>query len=293
MKKVLSVALLFTSMLCVYAQKSKPSKTTAAAPQEKILVIRLDDVGLCHAVNVGAEKIFSTGMPISASLMAPCPWFEEAVLILKKYPNVSVGIHLTLNAEWDHFKWGPVLGKSAVPSLVDSLGYFPSVVTWYYKDIFKLDEMEKELSAQIEKALNAGLKIDYIDGHMGACGMTPEQEALMLKLADKYKVGISHRFGETGLRGADGYAKRTGKDDFIASFDTLKNKTYLVVSHPGSDTPEMQALTLKGTDVAKARAAVPEYICSPEFADMIKRNNIKVLNYRQLIELKGLASMKR
>jgi len=39
-------------------------------------------------------------------------WAEET---MKKYPNVSVGVHLTLTAEWKYYRWGPVLGQSAVP----------------------------------------------------------------------------------------------------------------------------------------------------------------------------------
>jgi chitin disaccharide deacetylase len=56
--------------------------------------------------------------------MFGCPWYLEAVDILKKYPNVSVGVHLMLNSEWRNYKWGPVLGRTAVPTLVDSDGYF-------------------------------------------------------------------------------------------------------------------------------------------------------------------------
>src|SRR6185369_14801752 len=92
---------------------------------EKIpILIRCDDIGMCHSVNMAAERVLKTGIPVSMSVMVPCPWFTEAVDLLKKYPNVSVGIHLVLNSEWKNYRWGPVAGARAVPSLVDSLGNF-------------------------------------------------------------------------------------------------------------------------------------------------------------------------
>src|SRR2546426_150128 len=65
-------------------------------------------------------------MPLSASVMFACPWYQEAVDILRRNPQTSVGVHLTLNSEWKGYRWGPVLGKGAVPTLVDSVGYFHS-----------------------------------------------------------------------------------------------------------------------------------------------------------------------
>ena len=53
-------------------------------------------------------------MPISVSVLFVCPWYQEAVDILKKYPNVTVGVHLALNSEWRGYRWGPVLGKAGV-----------------------------------------------------------------------------------------------------------------------------------------------------------------------------------
>jgi chitin disaccharide deacetylase len=99
----------------------------SANPDQVYLFIRSDDAGMSHSVNMGLEKLIATGLPVSASVMfptPPTPWYQETVEILKRNPAVSVGIQLTLNSEWKNYRWGPVLGRTAVPSLVDADGYF-------------------------------------------------------------------------------------------------------------------------------------------------------------------------
>jgi hypothetical protein len=49
---------------------------------------------------------------------------DDAGKSLNRNPQVSVGIHPTLNSEWKNCRCGPVLGRTAVPSLVDADGYF-------------------------------------------------------------------------------------------------------------------------------------------------------------------------
>src|ERR1700748_587687 len=97
-------------------------QTSIVSAQTKLpkLLIRLDDIGMNHSVNMALQKMCETGMPISASVQFACPWYQEAVEILKKNPQVTVGVHLTLTSEWKNYRWGPVLGATAVPSLVDT-----------------------------------------------------------------------------------------------------------------------------------------------------------------------------
>src|SRR6187549_810758 len=174
----------------------------SAQNKDKIAVlIRCDDIGMCHSVNVAAKQVLETGIPVSMSVMVPCPWFAEAAEMLKKYPNVSVGIHLTLNSEWKQYRWGPVTGARAVPTLVDSVGLFFPSRTALYGNKPKLGEIETELRAQIDKALRAGLKIDYLDYHMGAAVQTLETRAIVEKLAAEYKLGISRYYDEVGVEG--------------------------------------------------------------------------------------------
>src|SRR5919112_4627250 len=125
--RLLTRALLVALALAAPARvvSSQANATRASAPE---LLLRLDDIGMNHSVNMAIEQVAKTGMPISVSVLFACPWYQEAVEILKKHPHITVGVHLALNSEWRNYRWGPVLGKGGVPSLVDSVGYFrPSV----------------------------------------------------------------------------------------------------------------------------------------------------------------------
>src|SRR5688500_19577247 len=93
-------------------------------PDQAYLIIRSDDAGMSHSVNIALERLITSGLPVSVSVMFPTPWYQETVEMLKRHPSVSVGIHLTPNSEWKNYRWGPVLVRTAVPTLVAQDGFF-------------------------------------------------------------------------------------------------------------------------------------------------------------------------
>src|SRR5438093_9649721 len=118
----------------VFAAENHPSR----------VLLRLDDNGMNHSVTMAIQQVAETGIPFSTSVMFACPWYQEAVAVLKRFPQVSVGVHLTLNSEWKYYRWGPVLGKTAVPSLVDRDGYFYASSDEFLASHYKMEEVEKE-----------------------------------------------------------------------------------------------------------------------------------------------------
>jgi predicted glycoside hydrolase/deacetylase ChbG (UPF0249 family) len=274
--------LLFFSLLN-HARKTIPEN-------EKYLIVRLDDLGMCHAANTGGEILFETRLDFSTSVMWACPWQKETVDILKKYPNISVGVHLTLNSEWKNYKWGPVLGKEKVPSLVTDEGYFRSQGAWFWRDSVDLDEMEMEFRAQIDRALASGLKISYLDNHMGAGRQTPEQVSLVEKIAGDYQLGMSGSFDENKVS-IEGKTAEEVTRDLLNKMKLLKSGVNLIVIHPGKQTPEMDALSLSESDyyqnISIRRDAVVKAFASKEFKKALEGNNIKIIGYKELIEMKG------
>jgi chitin disaccharide deacetylase len=268
------------------------------SPEQVYLVIRTDDAGMSHSVNMALEKLIATGFPVSVSVMFPTPWYQETVDILKRHPEVSVGIHLTLNSEWKNYRWGPVLGRTAVPSLVDANGYFFPSSEALHENHPDLKEVEKELRAQIERARGSGLKIDYLDYHMGTAVRYPEFREITERLANEYGLGMSQYFGDTRYDPQYSAAPRDKTDSLVAMVDRLKPRFNLVVTHVGIDNAELGALLDLNTsgplaDMSKNRQGELDALTSQRFRDALKARNIQLLTYRQLIAMQGLRSMRR
>jgi predicted glycoside hydrolase/deacetylase ChbG (UPF0249 family) len=274
------------------------SSNHPASAEPIYLVVRTDDGGMSHSVNMALEKLISSGIPVSVSVMFPTPWHQETVELLKHHPEISVGIHLTLNSEWKNYRWGPILGRTAVPSLVDRDGYFFQSTAALHQNHPNLGEVERELRAQIERALHSGLKIDYVDYHMGTAVSTPEFRALTERLAREYGLGMSQYFGEA--RGNPQYdATPPAKaDSLVAMIARLNPGFNLVVTHVGIDNAELGALVDMNTDgalpdMSKNRQGELDAITSERVRTALKTRDVRLITYRQLIAMKGLSSMHR
>jgi predicted glycoside hydrolase/deacetylase ChbG (UPF0249 family) len=142
-------------------------------PGDRIAIVHADDIGMCHAANEGAFEAMERGAVTCGSIMVPCPWFREAAELARANPGRwDLGVHLTLNSEWQHYRWGPVAGRRAVPSLLDDEGYLPRTSAETARRA-KPAEVETELRAQIEMALAAGIDVTHLDAHMGTAFFPP------------------------------------------------------------------------------------------------------------------------
>ncbi|MDQ4141542.1 MAG: ChbG/HpnK family deacetylase, partial [Bacteroidota bacterium] len=207
---------------------------------------------------------------------------------------------------WKYYRWGPVTGQTAVPSLVDSLGYFFPTGQALQKNNYKLEEVEKELTAQIERALRSGIKISYIDPHMGITLSTPELRAITEKLARKYKLGISTLnentyFGET-YTDMWGVPVETKKQEFMNYVNNLKkDKPNLVIIHIAQSSPEMDVLVDLNSNLMNSADGKPKatlhrqtelnMLLSPDFRSLVGKK-FNLINYRELIKSHGLENMK-
>ena len=263
----------------------------------KTLLIRCDDLGMSHSVNMAFKELMESGLKFSASVMFPCAWYQEAVDILKANPQITVGIHLTLNAEWKNYRWGPIAGKDKVPSLVDKDGYFFPSRSTFFANNPKSEEIEIEFRAQIERAINSGIKISYMDYHMGTAVDKPEHRAIVEKLANEYKLGISRYFKEmdTPLMYAVPIPEKT--DSLFRLVENLDpNKINLLVCHIGKDQPELQAMIDMNSfglpDMSKHREAELNALISAKKKNVFEKNNINLINYNDLIDDIGLDKMR-
>lgn len=131
----------------------------------KVIIFHVDDAGMSYPSNQGTIKSMEQGVATSTSIMMPCPWSASFVKYALK-TGIDAGIHLTLTSEWKNYRWSPLAGGKQVPGLTDEEGaLWPEVV-----DVVKhakADEVEREIKAQIDRALAMGLKPTHLDSHMG------------------------------------------------------------------------------------------------------------------------------
>ena len=165
----------------------------------RLLIVNCDDLGSSHAANLGCYDALRNGIATSSTLMVPCPWAREASA---RYQGEDVGVHLTLNAEWDLYRWGPI---TRAPSLHDGDGGFPRTIEdlWEHAD---LDEVRRELTAQIERAILWGFDISHRDCHMGSLSFRPEFFDIHLDLAVEY--GLPMRMMGAGFEKNVGFPFR-------------------------------------------------------------------------------------
>ena len=250
-----------------------------------------------HSVNLGVARVAATGMPFSVSVLFACPWYQEAVEILRKNPHVTVGVHLALNSEWRGYRWGPVLGKDGVPSLVDSVGYFRPSNDEFLESTYDLGEVERELSAQVERALASGLEITYVDAHMGTAVATPQLREVVERVAAKHGLGISTYYSEAYFS-LWGVPVRSKKSELLARLaKPAPDSVNLVEVHVAERTPEMEVIVdmnapeqnAPGAGVVAHRKAELDAMLSTELAELARSGRIRLVTYRDLVARSGAA----
>ncbi len=252
------------------------------------LLVRADDMGVCLAANDACIKSYREGIARSVEVIVPGAWFLDAVQKLKDNPGLDVGVHLTLTSEWEKCKWRPL---TYAPSLVDHDGNFrPSTRqrkdfppdTGFLEAKPKLEEVEKELRAQIELAKRYIPNISHVSSHMGTPTCTPELKQLVRNLAKEYGLILEDK----GIKGAGGFPGKTPEEREQAMINYVQRLSpgrWLLVEHPGLDVPEMRALGHLGyTNVALDREGVTRAFTSRNVIKIVKERGIKLISYGDL-----------
>ncbi len=219
-----------------------------------VAVVHADDIGMSHAANVGAFAALDAGPVTSGSVMMPCPWSHEAADEARARPGVDLGVHLTLNAEFDGYRWGPVAGRSAVPSLVDEAGHLHSTSRETVK-FGSVDDVRAELRAQIDAALDAGIDVTHLDSHMGTV-FHPKFFDVYLELGRDYELPLFLPRVEELRPDPDGFIVFDGYDADSLGFDPGEGEAHnlrridglgaglnYLICHPAEGGEELTAIT--------------------------------------------------
>ncbi len=151
----------------------------------RALILHVDDAGMSHDSNRGSVQAVEKGMANSLSVMMPTPWVPEIVRWVKRHPEHDAGLHLTLTAEWQDYRWPPLSGIGS-RGLIDDEGAMWATV----EDVVahaSADEVEHEIRAQLTRARGMGFEPTHLDSHMGTLFAT---DAFLERY---FKVGIEER----------------------------------------------------------------------------------------------------
>src|SRR5512141_3493389 len=157
-------------------------------PNGRVLVLHVDDVGMCHGANAAFVELMRTRHVTCGSIMVPCPWFREIAIEAVHDPSLDLGVHLTLTSEWPLYRWGPISTADRATGLIDAQGCFPRDCLLLRRQV-DAKAAEIEFRAQIDRALDAGIDVTHIDTHMGAA-VLPEVVDVYIMRGHEYRLPI-------------------------------------------------------------------------------------------------------
>ena len=275
----------------------------------KRLIVNADDFGMAESVTLGIIKGHQEGIITSTSLLAGGTAAGHAASLAKDNPTLGVGIHLCLTIE------RPVSMPEYIPSLAGN-GRLPAGPMQFALGLFsgsiKTAEIETELSAQIERAIQLGIKPTHLDGHQHLIMLGPVFR-IVLKLAKEYGIGAvrypvgpwnglycplrtmeklilegmaksqRQRLDESVLKRPDYFfgLPETGNmnvEKLAAIIESLTEGTSEVMCHPGLPNPSLA----KEINWGKGWETELEAVTDSRVQELVKAKGIELINFGQL-----------
>jgi predicted glycoside hydrolase/deacetylase ChbG (UPF0249 family) len=297
------IAFVFSMAANGRAQTKTLADRLGYPPDSKLLIIHADDLAVAHSVDAASFDALNKNAVTSASVMVPCPWLNEVAAYAKEHPNADLGLHLTLTSEWKIFRWGPVEAKDKVSSLLDPAGYLWPETGPAAQNI-KPEEAEREIRAQIERAIATGIHPTHLDSHMGVLFARPELFAVLVKVAHEYHLPfLAPRFPgdpnklipllsekdvvlDSGVMANPSVSAGAWKEFYGNAIKNLKPGFSEMIVHLGHDDAELQAVTLDHPDFGSAwRQRDYDVVTSPEFKKVLEESHIVLVKWRDLQKL--------
>lgn len=318
LKKITLSLLLVTGLLLSsttsFAQVDSPTlaQQLGYSADARLLIIHADDLGVAHSKNSASISAWEQKGINSASTMVPTPWFPEIAHYARNNPEFDLGLHLTLTAEWQYYKWNGVLPSNEIPSLVNEKDYFYATVADVVKNADPI-EIEKEIRAQVERAMDFGIKPTHLDSHMGTLFAHPDFFEAYLKVGREYKIPVlvpdswiqnatfPEGVREQMLKLAGEYPVHVQEvimhnsdipeSDWFEAYDqaikNLKPGLNEILLHPAYDNAEMQAMTINHYHSFEAawRQRDYDYFTSQRLKDLLEEENIQLVTWGEIQDL--------
>ncbi len=275
------------------------------SPATRAVIISCTNLGEHHAATSAVVQLQGAHPAISAGLKVPCPWARHAAAL---HRGGDVGVRLTVNAEHDIYRWGPITQS---PSLLDGNGGFPGTLEdlWDHAD---LDEVRRECRAQVERAILWGFDVTHLSSHFDALLLRPEFFDVALDLAVEFDLPLElpdeavlrragFRLRELAAEENLVFAARvveldqelevprhpSGRTDVEAAARALR--TFLAELDPGVtvlrispavDTPEHRALTTSTAGISMFETVMATVAQLPVGGS--PADNVRLITYRDL-----------
>jgi chitin disaccharide deacetylase len=299
----LAILLITSPSFDAFAQTRTIAERLGYPRDAKLLIIHADDLAVAHSEDAASFDALDRNAVTSASIMVPCPWLLEVAAYAKAHPDADLGLHLTLTSEWSTYRWGPVASKNTVPSLLDPSGYlWPDAPEAVHS--LKADETEREIRAQVERAIAMGIHPTHLDSHMGTLFSRPDLFAVYVKVAREYKLPFLAFLGPntpTALSSllsdkdvlinsvviANPSVRAANWNDFyLNAIKNLKPGVTEFIVHLGHDDPELQAVMVDHADYGAAwRQRDYDAVTSPEFKHALEENHVILIRWKDLKKL--------
>jgi predicted glycoside hydrolase/deacetylase ChbG (UPF0249 family) len=283
-------------------------KKLGYSDKERLVIIHTDDIGMCHASLQAFKDLWKFGTITSGAVMVPCPWFPATAQMCRENPEIDMGVHATLNAEWEAYRWSPLSTRDRASGLLDTEGYFHQWQDAVYQNA-KPEAVDMEVNAQIERALAAGIDVTHVDSHMGTImsplfiqsyiqaaasrrlpGMLPRLDAKgidMLGISENERKAyepIMQMLLESGILMLEGILSMpldepNGQMDIAKDLlgDLPVGITHFIL-HPSIDTAELRSIAPDW----ESRVANYNTFMSDELKIFIGQEDIKLIGYRQI-----------
>ncbi len=302
MRKAIILVIIYFSVSSLLAQQTIQEKL-GYPKNTKLLILHADDMGVSHSQNSASLTALEKGYVSSGSIMVPCPWFPEVAAYAVKHPDADLGIHLTLTSEWEYYRWGPVTSKDKVSSLVNKNGFLYNDVDSLAK-MARLKEVEQELRAQIDRAIQFGIHPTHIDSHMGSCFFSKDYLKIYIQLAREYHIPcllnreafklIYHIDLDELINDKDVVADKIfmafpqnysqGIANYYTQvFKSLQPGLSVILLHAAYNNDEMQAVTIDHPDYGAAwRQADFDFFSSDACKKLLTEQNIHLITWKEI-----------
>jgi chitin disaccharide deacetylase len=282
-------------------------KILGCSEGERLLIIHADDVGMCGASVQAFIDLWEAGAVSSGSVMMPCPQAGAAARYCRARAGVDMGVHATLNAEWETYRWPPVSARDPAAGLTDAEGFLhrsPAATRERADPAAVLAELRAQLSA----ALDQGVDVTHLDNHMNTVAH-PRLVAPFIQAGVERRLPVVlprgcldafgfhgsaaevadferllHRLEEQGMPLMDAILEMPLRDPAgraeaaLRMLEAIPSGISFFAFHPGTDTPELRAIAPDW----RCRVADYEAFMGPEIRRGLSAAGIRVIGFDAL-----------